>query len=47
MDTTMIQAVTEQTAATQSLVGTLWVFMGFVSAFVCGVIGIKYTFKGR
>lgn len=46
MDSTAVQAIADNTAATMALNGTLWVFMGFIAFMVAGTIIVKYTFKG-
>lgn len=46
MDSTAIQAITDNTAAAMALAGSLWTLAGFVAFMVCGVVAIRYTLKG-
>lgn len=46
MDSTAVQAITENTTAVMTLTGTLWTFAGFIGFMVCGVLAIRYTLKG-
>lgn len=46
-DSALIAELANNTTATTILVGTVWVFMGFLAVMLCGLAVIYYTFKGR
>lgn len=46
-DSALIAEIANNTTATTVLVGTVWVFMGFLAFMLCGLAVIYYTFKGR
>lgn len=46
-DTTLVRVIAENTQAITAMNGSLWIFAGYISILVAGLICIKYTFKGR
>lgn len=46
MDSTAIQAITDNTAAVMALTGSLWTIAGFLGFVFIGIMAIRYTLKG-
>lgn len=46
MDSTSLAIIAENTAATATLTGTLWVFLGVFCTLLCGYMIVRYTLRG-
>lgn len=46
MDSTLIVALQENTAAVNTLTGALLTFMGALMTMICGYLCVRYTLRG-
>ena len=46
MDSTLVQAVQENTQSVLVLTGSLWIFGGLLCVMLCGYLIVRYTLRG-
>lgn len=47
MDSTLVQAIQENTASNMALAGSLWAVAGFIGIMTAGCIALYYTIRGH